>query len=89
MLSTGEQLRVDWLIYNAEAVRIDVLSGSHEGSQLDIGSGDAYMQIVMALVFVGIIFFGWRHNPNGESRRSRNENLSSSAIDEQSLMNLD
>lgn len=88
LLETGEQIRVTWIIYSGEAVHIDVLSGLGAGSELEAGTAQAWFNIVAGLLFAGMGYFGWKKNPNGEATRSQTENLSSSYVDEESMLNL-
>jgi hypothetical protein len=89
MLQLGEKVKVVWMSYNDQAIRLDVLSGPLAGRFFDDTTPfGSIMDFLLGFAILGIATFASRKNPNAYPRDRSNDPPPLTGVDSQSLIKL-
>lgn len=89
LLEIGEQVAAEWMQYNNEATRLDILTGPNTGDHLrDAGPFYGWLDLALGLWLIHLCFRSRRFNPSGEPRSEAESSDRGSGVDELSLLNL-
>jgi hypothetical protein len=88
-LQMGETVKVEWMSYNAEAMRIDILSGPNAGQHINDSSPfSSLIYMALGIWFAWAAGKAWRRSPDAYPRNRSDEQPPLNGVDPKSLLNL-